>query len=289
MPTKIEKDAVSGRETTGHEWDGLKELNNPLPKWWLYVFIACCVWAVVWMVLYPSWPGISGHTHGVLGYSTRATVDADVKALTVQRSAYMDKIAATPIEDVKKDPQLLAMATTAGHITFANNCAPCHGTGGEGRVGYPNLADDVWLWGGKLADIETTITHGIRSGDPDARVSQMPRFGLDGVLKPEQIQQVADYVMTLYGKGEAGKDVAAGKAIFAENCVACHGENGEGNRDAGGPPLKSQIHLYGDTRDVVVSQVTNPRQGVMPNWNQRLDKATIRSVALYVHALGGGE
>ena len=289
MPTKIEKDALSGRETTGHEWDGLKELNNPLPKWWLYVLYGCIIWAVVLMVLYPSVPGITGYWSGLLGYSSRSTVAADVKALEAQRSAYMDKIAATPIEDVKKDPQLLAMAMTAGRITFANNCAPCHGGGGEGRVGYPNLADDVWLWGGKLGDIETTVTHGIRSADADARMSQMPRFGLDGVLKPEQIQQVADYVMTLYGKGEAGKDTAAGKAIFAENCVACHGENGEGNRDAGAPPLKSQIHLYGDARDVVVAQVTNPRQGLMPNWNQRLDKATIRSVALYVHALGGGE
>jgi cytochrome c oxidase cbb3-type subunit 3 len=289
MPTKIEKDALSGRETTGHEWDGLKELNNPLPKWWLYVLYASIIFAIVWMILYPAIPYITGHTNGVLGYSTRGTVDADVKALVAQRSVYMDKIAATPIEDVKKDPQLLAIATTSGRSTFANNCAPCHGAGGEGRVGYPNLADDVWIWGGKLADIETTITHGIRSGDPDARNSAMPKFGVDGILKPEQIQSVADYVMTLFGKGEAGKDVSAGKAVFAENCVVCHGENGEGNRDVGGPPLKSQVHLYGDTREVVVAQITNPRQGVMPNWSPRLDKATIRSVAIYVHALGGGE
>lgn len=289
MPTKIEKDALSGRETTGHEWDGLKELNNPLPKWWVYVLFATIAWAVVWFVLYPSWPGITGHTTGVLHYSTRAAVDADVKALAAQRSAYMDKIAATPIDDVKQDPQLLAMAMTAGRITFANNCAPCHGGGGEGRVGYPNLADDVWLWGGKLGDIETTITHGIRSGDPDARSSAMPRFGADGILKPEQIGEVADYVMTLYGRGEAGKDVAAGRALFADNCAVCHGDNGEGKREVGAPPLKSQVHLYGDTRAVVVAQITNPRQGVMPNWNARLDTATIRSVALYVHALGGGE
>jgi cytochrome c oxidase cbb3-type subunit 3 len=288
MPTKIEKDSLSGRETTGHEWDGLKELNNPLPKWWLYVMLATIVWAIVWLVLFPI-PGITGHTSGLLHYSTRESVDAAVKALANKRSAYMDKIAATPIEDVKKDPQLLAMATTAGRITFANNCAPCHGTGGEGRVGYPNLADDVWIWGGKLADIETTVTHGIRSGDPDARNSAMPKFGADGILKPEQIQQVADYVMTLFGKGEAGKDTGAGRAIFADNCVACHGDNGEGDRDAGGPPLKSQVHLYGDTREMVVAQVTNPRQGVMPNWSPRLDKATIRSVAIYVHDLGGGE
>lgn len=288
MPTKIEKDAVSGRETTGHEWDGLKELNNPLPKWWLYVLFATIVWAIAWFVLFPV-PGITGHTAGMLHYSQRASVDADVKVLATQRAAYMDKIAATPIEDVKQDPQLLAMATTAGRITFANNCAPCHGAGGEGRVGYPNLADDVWLWGGKLGDIETTVTHGIRSGDPDARTSAMPRFGADGILKPAQIQQAADYVMTLYGRGEPGKDVAAGQAIFAENCIICHGDNGQGNREAGGPPLKSQVHLYGDTRETVVAQITSPRQGVMPNWNARLDKATIRSVAIYVHALGGGE
>ena len=289
MPTKIEKDAVSGQDTTGHEWDGLKELNNPLPRWWLYTLYATIVFGIVWMVLYPSIPYVVGHTKGVLGYSSRANVAADVKELVMQRSAYMDKIAATPIEQVKDDPQLLAIATTAGRSAFANNCAPCHGTGGEGRAGFPNLADDVWLWGGKLADIETTITHGVRSGDPDARNSAMPRFGVDGVLKPEQIEQVADYVLTLFGKGEAGKDVTAGKAIYAENCVVCHGENGEGNRDAGAPPLKSQIHLYGDSRELVVSQITNPRQGVMPNWGARLDKATIRSVAIYVHDLGGGE
>jgi cytochrome c oxidase cbb3-type subunit 3 len=289
MPTKIEKDAHSGRDTTGHEWDGLKELNNPLPRWWLYTFIACCVFGVVWMVLYPSVPGITGHTRGLLGYSTRAGVDADVKALVAKRAVYMDKIAATPIEQVKDDPQLLAMAITAGRVTFGNNCAPCHGAGGEGHVGYPNLADDVWLWGGTLADIEKTVTHGIRSGDAEARASAMPRFGVDGVLKPEEIQGVADYVMTLFGAGDASVDVSRGKALFADNCASCHGERGEGNRDVGAPPLRSQVHLYGATRAMVVGQITNPRQGVMPNWNTRLDPATIRSVALYVHALGGGE
>lgn len=289
MPTKIEKDAFSGRETTGHEWDGLKELNNPLPKWWLYTLYATIVFGVVWMVLYPSIPYVVGHTRGLLGYSTRAGVEADVKGLVAQRSAYMDKIAATPIEQVKTDPQLLEMATTAGRIAFANNCAPCHGSGGEGRAGYPNLADDVWLWGGTLADIEKTITHGVRSGDPDARTSAMPRFGVDGVLKPDEIQSVADYVVTLFGTETPGVDVTKGKALFAENCAVCHGESGEGNRDVGAPPLHSKVHLYGNTREMVVAQITNPHQGVMPNWATRLDPATIRSVALYVHALGGGE
>lgn len=289
MPTKIEKDTFSGRDTTGHEWDGLKELNTPLPKWWVYVFAACVVWAIVWMALYPSIPYVVGHTKGLLGYTQRAAVDRDVKALVAQRSAYMGKIAKLPIEQVKQDNQLDAMAQAAGRIAFAENCQPCHGPGGGGRPGYPNLDDDVWIWGGKLADIERTITHGVRSGDPDAHVSQMPRFGADGILKPGQIQQVADYVWTLYGHESPAAGAAAGKQIFAENCAACHGANGEGNREVGAPPLNSRAHLYGDAREVIVAQVTNPRMGVMPNWNARLDTATIRSLALYVHALGGGE
>jgi len=289
MPTKIEKDTFSGRDTTGHEWDGLKELNTPLPKWWVYVFAATIVWAVIFMVLYPSVPYVVGHTRGLLGYSQRTEVARDVKALVAQRAVFMDKIANLPIQEVKANPQLDAMAMTAGRIAFAENCQPCHGPGGGGRPGYPNLADDVWLWGGKLSDIQRTITYGIRSGDPKAHVSAMPRFGADGILKPEQVQQVADFVWTLWGGTADAASVAAGKQIYADNCAACHGANGEGNRLLGAPPLKSHAHLYGDTREVIVSQVVNPRMGVMPNWDKRLDPATIKSLTLYVHALGGGE
>jgi len=289
VPTKIEKDHVSGQDTTGHEWDGLKELNTPLPKWWLYTFAATVVWAAVWCLLYPSIPGVTGYFHGILGYSQRGAVTTAVKALEVQRSTYMDKIRALPIAAVRADPQLEEMALTAGRIAFANNCQPCHGAGGTGRAGYPALGDDVWLWGGKLEDIQQTITHGVRNADPDAHASAMPRFGADGMLKPDEISAVADYVMTLFGKGEAGVDVSKGKALFAQNCVRCHGDAGQGNREFGAPPLKSSVHLYDDTRASVLAQLNNPRQGVMPNWNARLDPATIKSLALYVHSLGGGE
>lgn len=289
MPTKIEKDSVTGHTTTGHEWDGLKELNRPLPKWWLYVMYATIVWAIGWFILYPSWPGIHGYFHGTLGYSQRDKVDADVAAVLQQRAGSMNKIKALSFDDIRKDPQLLAVAQTAGKITFANNCQPCHGAGGGGNPGYPALAAGNWLWGGTLSDIQQTVIHGIRSGDPDARQSQMPRFGVDGVLKPEEIQQVADFVATLYGVGAAGKDVAAGKKLFADNCAVCHGDAGQGNREVGGPKLASRAHLYGDDRAAIVAQVTNPKMGVMPNWNARLDDATIKSVALYVHSLGGGE
>jgi cytochrome c oxidase cbb3-type subunit III len=289
VPTKIEKDSVTGHVTTGHEWDGLKELNRPLPKWWVYLLYATIVWAAGYCLLYPSFPGLSGYFHGLLAYSTRDKVDADVAAVARQRSGAMDRIKSSSFEEIRKDPQLLAVAETAGRITFANNCQPCHGAGGGGNPGYPALAAGNWLWGGTLEAIQQTVTHGIRSGDPDARISQMPRFGADAVLKPEEIQQVADYVETLFGLAAADKDVSAGKKLFAENCAACHGDAGQGNRDFGAPKLAAHTHLYGDDRSAIVAQITNPRSGVMPNWNTRLDEATIKSVALYVHSLGGGE
>ena len=289
----IERDAVTGTETTGHEWDGLKELNTPLPKWWLYTWIACTVWALGYFVFYPAIPYGKNYVHGLLGASTRSQVEADVKAVQSQRNQVMSKVAAASFEDIRKNPELLAAAQTAGRITFANNCQPCHGAGGAGQLGYPALAAGAWIWGGKLEDIQQTVTHGIRSGDSEARDSQMPKFGTDGMLKPEEIQNVANFVETAYfgltDKNATDASIAAGKEIFAANCVACHGEKGEGNREVGGPRLASKVHLNGGTRESVVKQVTSPHMGVMPNWNQRLDNATIKSVAIYVHDLGGGE
>jgi cytochrome c oxidase cbb3-type subunit 3 len=202
----------------------------------------------------------------------------------------MDKIAALSFAQIKADPALEEVALTSGRITFAENCQPCHGAGGGGTPGYPALAAGAWLWGGTLDNIQQTVTHGIRSADPDTRQSAMPRFGADGVLKPAEIEAVVDYVWaTFYGHPTPGKDVSAGAKIFADNCVACHGENGQGNRDVGAPKLASHIHLYGNTREAILNQVNLPHQGVMPNWGARLDPATIKSVVLYVHSLGGGE
>jgi cytochrome c oxidase cbb3-type subunit III len=289
LPTKIEKDIVTGTDTTGHEWDGLKELNTPLPKWWVYILYATIAWSALWFLLYPSIPGITGYFHGLLGYSQRAAVDDAVRAVAAQRAGTMDRIKALSFAEIRKDPQLLAAADIAGRIAFANNCQPCHGAGGGGQVGYPALAAGAWIWGGSLDAIFQTINYGVRSGDEKARDMQMPRFGADGVLKPQEIEEVADYVMTLYGKADAGKDVSAGKRLFAENCALCHGAAGEGDREKGAPRLASRVHLYGDDRATVFAQVTSPRMGVMPAWHNRLDEATIKSLALYVHSLGGGE
>jgi cytochrome c oxidase cbb3-type subunit III len=216
-------------------------------------------------------------------------VDADVALVAQQRAGAMDKIKALSFADIRKDPQLLAVAQTAGRITFAENCQPCHGAGGGGNRGFPALAAGNWLWGGRLEDIQQTVTFGIRSGLDDARNSQMPRFGADGILKPAEIQAVADHVATLYGLPVKEVDAAESKRVFTENCVVCHGDSGQGNREVGGARLAARVHLHGDDRAAIVAQIANPRMGVMPNWNARLDLAKIKSVTLYVHSLGGGE
>ncbi|MEO5736955.1 MAG: cytochrome-c oxidase, cbb3-type subunit III [Variovorax sp.] len=285
--------STTGPSTTGHEWDGLKELNTPLPKWWFWTFVATVVWGIGYAVAYPSVPWLNGYFPGVLGYSQRAVVTADVRALTAQRAGIMEKLKSVPLADVKKDEALYAVALTAGRLVFAENCKACHGAGGEGRTGYPALAGDAWIWGGSLDAIQQTVTYGIRSGHADARISLMPRFGVDGMLKDDEIDRVTDHVMTLYAPAAPATalpaNAAKGQALFAENCAACHGDKGEGRRDVGAPALRSGAHLYGDTRGAVRAQIANPKQGVMPNWNVRLDEATIRAVTLYVHALGGGE
>jgi cytochrome c oxidase cbb3-type subunit 3 len=290
MPTKIEKDIVSGTSTTGHEWDGIKELDTPMPKWWVYTFMACVAWAVGYCVLYPSVPYGPGYFHGVLNYSSRDHVNAEVAAVTAARAGSMDRIAALSYDAIRADAGLAEVAQVAGRAAFANNCQACHAAGGAGRVGYPALAAGAWIWGGTTADIEQTLRHGIRSGDPDARASQMPRFGADAILDAAQLTQVGDFVWTkLYGHADPRIDTTKGAAVFAENCVACHGEAGQGVREVGGPRLASRVHLYGDTRQAIASQLRLPRAGVMPNWGTRLDNATLKSLVLYVHSLGGGE
>ena len=289
MPTKIEKDSVTGHMTTGHEWDGLKELNQPLPKWWLFILYATIVWSLAYFVLYPAIPWFGGATRGILGYSQRDAVEAEVRDIAARRAVYMDKVKALSFDDIRKDPQLMAAAMTAGRVAFADNCQPCHGAGGGGNPGYPALAAGNWLWGGSLDEIQKTITHGIRNGSDDARQSQMPRFGADGILKPEEVSAVADYVAAMYGIQVANANMAAGEKLYAENCAVCHGDKGQGDRTQGAPRLASRIHLFGDDRAAIVAQVNNPRHGVMPAWNTRLDAATIKSVTLYVHGLGGGE
>ncbi|WP_207480829.1 cytochrome-c oxidase, cbb3-type subunit III [Arenibaculum pallidiluteum] len=289
MPTKIEKDAITGVETTGHEWDGIRELNNPLPKWWLYVFYATIVWSLGYWVLYPSIPTGKGHTDGLLAYNSREDVARDISRAREAQSAYRARIENASYTEIMDDPDLLNFAITGGRFAFAENCAACHAAGGAGQKGYPALADDDWLWGGKAEEIAFTIQHGIRSTSPDTRMGDMPRFGVDGMLTRAQINDVVEYVM---GLGNRATDAAAagrGETVFAENCASCHGEKGEGNRELGAPRLADNIWLYGASKATLVETVNGGRAGVMPTWAGRLDPVAIKQLAVYVHTLGGGE
>ena len=285
MPTKIEKDDITGRDTTGHVWDDIKELNTPLPKWWVNLFYVTVVWAFAYMVVYPSLPGHAGW----FGYWSRAELDQSMKEQRAQRAGFVTRIEKAELADIRKSDELLNFALAGGRQVFADNCAPCHGAGGAGAVGYPSLADDDWLWGGELAQIHQTIRYGVRNTDDKSRNSAMPRFGADGILKADEIAATADYVLTLSGATPANASSARGEKIYAENCVACHGEKGEGNQELGAPRLSDKIWLYGGDRDTLIKSIANARAGNMPAWEGRLDTATIKMLAVYVHALGGGK
>jgi cytochrome c oxidase cbb3-type subunit 3 len=291
-------DEVSGVATTGHEWDGIRELNNPLPRWWVWTFYATIVWALAYTIAYPAWPLLHAATSGVLGYSSRVEVKKDLAAAEAAQAQYVDAIKAKSVAEIDADDALREFATAAGAAAFKVNCTQCHGSGASGGNGFPNLNDDDWLWGGKIDQIYQTVTHGIRfAADEDTRVSEMPSF-LD-VLSPEQIAQVSAYVISL--SGAAGSEapaneaaanealVASGAQVFADNCAACHGADARGNRELGAPNLTDAIWLYNKGEAAVAAQVRAPRHGVMPAWGARLGDTTVKELAVFVHSLGGGE
>jgi cytochrome c oxidase cbb3-type subunit III len=289
MATRKEIDATSGTETTGHEWDGIKELNTPLPRWWLWVLYASIIWAVGYWVLYPAWPTLTGYTQGVLNQSQRDDVAKAVQALKSERAELGQKLAAASLEQIEADPNLLQFAREAGRSAFGDNCATCHGSGAQGFKGYPNLNDDVWLWGGKLEDIKQTLTVGVRSTHPDTRISLMPAFGQDKLLEPAQINDLTEYVVSLSGGKADAQAVGRATQLYAEQCASCHGADGKGLREFGAPNLTDREWLYGGSREEINAQIVNGRNGVMPTWGQRLDPITIDALAVYVHSLGGGE
>lgn len=277
-------------ETTGHSWDGIEEFNNPLPRWWLWTFYATIIWGIGYTIAYPAWPLISAATPGLLGHSTRADVAADIARYEAANAPVEAKLVAADLTAIAADPELANYTRNAGGAVFRTWCAQCHGSGAAGAKGYPNLLDNDWLWGGTVEDIHTTISHGIRNTtDADARYSQMPAFGVDGLLEPEQIGQVVQYVLQISGQGHDAALAGEGAVVFAENCAACHAEDGTGDRLQGAPNLTDAIWLYGGDEAMLTQTVTNARFGVMPSWAGRLSEAEIRAAAAYVHQLGGGE
>ena len=281
-------DEISGVSTTGHEWDGIRELNNPLPRWWVWTFYITMVWAIGYTIAYPAWPLLHSATKGVLGYSSRNEVKNELSAAEAAKGKYVAAIESKSVSEIAADDTLREFAVAAGGAAFKLNCVQCHGSGAQGSKGFPNLNDDDWLWGGKADQIQQTITHGIRfASDPDTRLSEMPAFA--DILTADQIKQVSAYIASLSKTASDQSLVAPGAKVFAENCVACHGDNAKGNKELGAPDLTDAIWLYGSGEAAIAAQVTAPKQGVMPAWGVRLGETRVKELAVYVHSLGGGE
>ncbi|MGO1164510.1 cytochrome-c oxidase, cbb3-type subunit III [Brucella sp. C7-11G] len=284
-----DRDPLTGQMTTGHEWDGIKELRTPIPNWWLITFVVTWVLSIAYLVLYPSFATTKSYAPGLLGWSSAGQLAQATQQARDAQSVWRTQIMATPLEEIESSDELRRFAIAGGQAAFNENCAACHGVGAGGQIGqFPSLTDDDWLWGGRIADIHTTIRHGIRSDTDDSRVSQMPAFG--EILSTDDIAQTADFVLSLSDRSQdATRASLPGAALYAANCASCHGEGGEGVRDFGAPKLNDAIWLYGGSREAVIRQIANPRMGHMPAWENRLDEETIRMLAVYVHTLGGGE
>lgn len=290
MADNNEIDEFSGVETTGHDWDGIKELNNPLPRWWLWTFYATIVFAIGYTIAYPAWPGISGATKGVLGWSSRADVRVDIASVEASRSVFAEKILSMELADIEADADLLQFAVAGGSSAFKVNCSQCHGAGAAGGGGYPNLLDDDWIWGGNLEQIYLTLQHGIRfETDEDTRYSDMPAFGADEILERSDIVDAAWYVRQISSQESEAEAALRGQTVYEDNCAACHGDAGDGDPELGAPNLNDAIWLYGGSHAEIVAQISRPQQGVMPGWAGRLSEATTKQLAIYVHSLGGGE
>jgi len=276
-------------QTTGHKWDeDLEEYNNPLPRWWVWVFYITIIWGIWYTIAYPAWPLLERATPGYLGFSTRAEVAEDIAAVDAANAEINAKLAATDLTAIADDAALNSYANNAGKAVFLTWCAQCHGSGAAGAKGYPNLLDNDWLWGGDIEAIYETVSYGIRNEQSDmARFSEMPAFG--EILEEGEVVQVVNYVMSLSGDANDASQVAAGETVYMDNCSACHAEDGSGDIYQGAPNLADAIWLYGGDYDTLMETVSNSRYGVMPAWEGRLDEAEIRAVSAYVHQLGGGE
>lgn len=283
-----ERDEHSGVETTGHEWDGIRELDNPLPRWWLWIFYGSIIFSVIYWVLMPAWPGLTGYTHGMLHQSDRADVAVQLQALKRQRGSQEAMLQTATLQQIEGDPDMQAHALAVGQSVFGDNCASCHGVGGGGAPGYPNLRDDVWLWGGTLDEIEHTIRVGVRAGRPDSRISQMPAFGREAMLTGGQIADLTEYVVALSGRRADRAAVTRAAPLYADNCAACHGVAGTGDRAVGAPNLTDQEWLYGASRASITGQIYNGRGGVMPTWEGRFSPAVVKALAVYIHVNSGG-
>ena len=293
--TQNKKKSNSETKTTGHEWDGIQEYDNPIPRWLNIVLAICWVVAVIMWYLYPSWPTLSednerGGVKGSLNWTQYNQLEDSLEEIKSIRKTKMDKFRKSSFKEVLANDELYQFAVIGGKIAFKENCSTCHGLGGAGTIsGYPNLNDDDWLWGGSHQDIYKTLLYGIRSGHEKTRDSEMNSF--KGTMTDQEIKDVADYVYYLSRPNEKSVSSTAGKKLYEQHCVSCHGNDAKGDRSNGIPDLTDAIWLHSKegTKYDIIKQMYNPMNGVMPAWENRLDNDTIRQLTIYVHSLGGGE
>jgi len=283
-------DPATGTETVGHEWDGIEELDTPMPRWWLWTLYATIVFSIGYCIAYPAWPLIDRATAGVLGWSSHKQLADELSAEGARKAPMRLALSRIAIERLPADSRLMQAAIEGGRAAFKVHCVQCHGSGAAGSKGYPNLNDDDWLWGGNIKEIHQTLVDGIRQPSNDqTRTSQMPAFGRGGILQPAQIDDTVSFVRLLARKEPTNASAKRGANLFADNCAACHGPDGKGLRLLGAPNLTDAIWLYGGDREALTQTIANARYGVMPSWGQRLDPVTVKMLAAYVHSLGGGE
>lgn len=282
-------DPVTGRTTTGHEWNGIEELNTPVPRVVFFFLAVTALFAVGYWILMPAWPTGLSYTKGLLGIDQRAVVAQQVREAAAERADWTSRIGATSLDAIARDPDLMRHVRESGRTLFLDNCSVCHGSKGTGGTGFPNLAARAWLWGGSPETIAETIAKGINSTNDDTRISQMLAFGRDGVLTGEQIRSVAAFVRSLSGQALSDGDKAmlsAGRQVFADNCASCHGDTGRGKHEVGAPDLADSVWIYGGDRQSVIETIYSGRQGHMPHWSGRLSPTDIKILALYVGTLG---
>ncbi|MDN5785609.1 cytochrome-c oxidase, cbb3-type subunit III [Pseudorhodobacter sp.] len=281
---EITRDPISGYTTTGHNWNGILELNSPVPKpVYFFIFVTHLYALVAWFLL-PAWPLGDTYTKGLWGVDQKTTLEASLVKANTARADWVQAFATDDFDTIRANDELMARGRATAATLFGDNCQACHGAGGKGGPGFPRLNDDIWLWGGSAEEIATTIEVGINSADPDTHFAQMPAFGRDGMLTRPQIAEMADYVLTLSGGVKPG-DTSDAATLFQDNCSSCHGEDAKGVEGTGAPNLTDDDWIYGSNRDTILATLMNGRQGHMPTWKPRLSVSDIRMLALYVEGL----
>ncbi|MEZ5933287.1 MAG: cytochrome-c oxidase, cbb3-type subunit III [Alphaproteobacteria bacterium] len=286
MSVEEKYDPHTGHRMTGHEWNGIEELNTPVPRLVWISLIVTGLFALVYWILMPAWPLGVTYTKGLLGVDQRVIVTEDVERAKADRFVWADKVETMDLETIAADEELMGIVRQSGRALFGDNCAACHGTDAKGGEGYPDLTDQAWLWGGDPETIAETIRVGVNVPHDESRQSEMMAFGRDQMLERDAILNVVAYVQSLsdpsLADGDQAEAVAAGEEVFIENCAACHGEDGKGMVELGAPDLTDDAWLFGGDRDSIYSTVWNGHQGQMPAWENRLSTVDQKILTLYV-------